>query len=114
MVIGNSQLNRYFTSAALAPETSSGHTSTSRACRLRSSKRAMAPPTLPAPVPLDQIMLLSTGSGVAKPLSLPATGCQTLREMGPPKPVAPPPLPKPPNCKLLLGPRYEGPSCLFP
>src|SRR2546427_9649941 len=61
MVIGNSQLNRYFTSAALAPETSSGHTSTSRACRFRSSKRAIAPPTLPDPVPLDQMMLLSTG-----------------------------------------------------
>src|SRR5439155_1923043 len=106
MVIGNSQLNRYFTSTALAPETSSGHTSTSRACRLRLSKRAIAPPTLPDPVPLDQMMLLSTGSGVAKPLSLPATGCHTLREICAP--------PKPPNCRLLLGPRYEGPSCLFP
>src|ERR1700740_3319649 len=30
IVTGNSQLNRYFTSAAVAPETSSGHTSTSR------------------------------------------------------------------------------------
>src|SRR5258706_14164019 len=30
MSSGNSQLNRYFTSAAVAPETSSGHTSTSR------------------------------------------------------------------------------------
>src|SRR5439155_1338155 len=57
-------------------------------------------------VPVDQMMLLSTGSGVAKPLSLPATGCHTLREICAP--------PKPPNCRLLLGPRYEGPSCLFP
>src|SRR5260370_26574997 len=32
IVIGNSQLKRYFTSAALAPETSMGPTSTSRAC----------------------------------------------------------------------------------
>src|SRR6266852_1280635 len=31
MVTGNSQLNLYFTSAALAPDTVSGHTSTSRA-----------------------------------------------------------------------------------
>src|SRR5580692_8824003 len=60
----------------------------------------MAPPTLPEPVPLDQIMLLSTGSGVANPLSLPPTGCQTLRGITPPWP--PPPPQNPPNCKLLL------------
>src|SRR5215467_11637074 len=106
MVTGNSQLNRYFTSPALAPTVDSGHTSTSRAWRFLSSKRATAPPTLPAPVPVDQMMLLSTGSGVAKPLSLPATGCQTLRVICEPK--------KPPNCKLLLGPRNDGPSCRFP
>src|SRR5262252_3513793 len=97
MVTGNSQLNRYFTSPALAPTVDSGHTSTSRAWRFFSSKRATEPPTLPEPVPVDQIMLLSTGSGVAKPLSLPATGCQAPREICAP--------PKPPNCRLLLGPR---------
>src|SRR5215470_16364205 len=107
IVTGNSQLKRYFTSAAVAPETLTGQTSTSRDWRLRSSKRATAPLTLPAPVPVDQIMLLSTGSGVAKPLSLPATGCQTPRGIGPP--WSPPPK-NPPNCKLLLGPRKEGPS----
>src|SRR5215470_18705093 len=37
---GNSQLKRYLTSAAVAPETVSGQTSTSRYWRLRSSKRA--------------------------------------------------------------------------
>ena len=41
------------------------------------------PPTLPEPVPLDQMILLSTGSGVANPLSPPPTGCQTLREIVP-------------------------------
>src|SRR5262250_3143308 len=111
IVTGNSQLKRYFTSAAVAPETLTGQTSTSRDWRLRSSKRATAPLTLPAPVPVDQIMLLSTGSGVAKPLSLPATGCQTPRGIGPP--WSPPPK-KPPNCRLLLGPRKEGPSCRLP
>src|SRR5262249_6345837 len=40
MVMGNSQLKRYLTSAAVAPETVSGHTSTSRYWWLRSSKRA--------------------------------------------------------------------------
>src|SRR5579859_4636161 len=104
--MGNSQLNRYFTSAAVAPETFTGQTSTSRHCRLRSSNRTTAPLTLPAPVPLDQMMLLSTGSGVAKPLSPPAIGCHWPREIPPP--------PNPPNCKLLLGPRYEEPSCLLP
>src|SRR5579863_1480395 len=110
MVTGNSQLKRYFTSSAVAPETFTGHTSTSRVMRFRSSKRVTAPLTLPEPVPLDQMMLLSTGSGTAKPLSPPAMGCQTLREICPPRP----PPPNPPNCRLLLGPRYEEPSCLFP
>src|ERR1700752_4104909 len=90
MVMGNSQLKRYFTSAAVAPETSTGHTSTSRHWRFRSSNRVTAPLTLPEPVPLDQIMLLSTGSGTAKPLSPPAIGCHT------PRGICPPPNP-PPN-----------------
>src|SRR5215472_1706954 len=40
MVSGNSQLKRYLTSAAVAPEVVSGQTSTSRYWRLRSSNRA--------------------------------------------------------------------------
>src|SRR5215813_10247773 len=40
MVTGNSQLKRYLTSPAGAPEVVSGHTSTSRYWWLRSSKRA--------------------------------------------------------------------------
>src|SRR5688572_20565505 len=59
------------------------------------------PPTLPEPDALDQIKLGSTGSGVAQPLSPPATVCHMLRGI-----VAP--------TRLLLGPRYDGPSCLFP
>ena len=39
---------------------------------------------LPEPEALDQMMLLSTGSGVAQPLSPPATGCQALRGIWPP------------------------------
>src|SRR5580658_3387498 len=104
--MGNPQLKRNCTSAAVAPETSTGQTSTSRHWRFRSSNLTTAPLTLPDPVPLDQMMLLSTGSGVAKPLSPPATACHKLREIPPP--------PNPPNCQLLLGPRYDDPSCLFP
>src|SRR5512141_860008 len=102
MVMGNSQLKRYFTSAAVAPLTFSGQTSTSRAWCVRSSKTMTAPLTLPEPVPLDQMMLGSVGSGVANPLSPPATGCHSEREMPPPKnPKLPPP--------VLLGPRYDEP-----
>src|SRR5262252_368690 len=111
MVTGNSQLNRYFTSPALAPTVDSGHTSTSRAWRFFSSKRATEPPTLPEPVPVDQMMLLSTGSGVAKPLSPPPIACHKLREICP-RPRAP--SSKLENCRLLLGPRHEGPSCRLP
>src|SRR5499427_3866469 len=111
MVTGNSQLNRYFTSPALAPTVDSGHTSTSRAWRFFSSKRATQPPTLPEPVPVDQMMLLSAGSGVAKPLSPPPIECHRLRGICPPPP---PPPPKPPNSRLLLGPRQEGPSWRLP
>src|SRR5687767_793406 len=59
------------------------------------------PPTLPEPDAVDQIRLGSTGSGVAQPLSPPITPCQSLRAMVPP-------------VLLLLGPRYEGPSCRLP
>src|ERR1051325_3284175 len=98
------------------------------------------PPTLPDPDALDQMMLLSTGSGVAQPLSPPATPIQALRGIGPtkpppppprappptpiralreiappnpPPPPPPPPPPKPPP-PVRLGPRYEGPSCRLP
>jgi len=37
------------------------------------------PPMLPEPEALDQTMFGSTGSGVAQPLSPPATGCHALR-----------------------------------
>src|SRR5690348_1042122 len=135
MVRGNSQLNRYFNSAAVEPLVCSGHTSTLRACMLRSSNTVTIPPTLPEPEALDQIMLGSTGSGVANPLSPPVTGCHTLREIGPPEgttgapprpplppssppsspaPRPPPPPKRPPPERLLLGPRYELPSCLLP
>src|SRR5580700_2726840 len=114
--MGNSQLKRNFNSAAVAPLVCSGHISTLRAWRVRSSKTVTIPPTLPEPEALDQMILLSTGSGVAKPLSPPVTGCHELREMAPPRPPAasagdglpvssPPTPPRPPPARLLLGPR---------
>src|SRR5215831_1896734 len=106
MVSGMVQLKRYFRSAAVQPPVASGQTSTLRAWPLANSKRSTIPPTLPDPDALDQMMLLSARSGVAQPLSPPATDCQALRGM-PPPPNPPPPL-------VLLGPRYDGPSCLLP
>src|SRR5437899_1133575 len=70
------QLKRYFKSAAVHPPVTSGHTSTLCDCPVDNSKRSTMPPTLPDPEALDQMMLLSTGSGVAQPLSPPATDCQ--------------------------------------
>src|SRR6267378_289496 len=98
---------RYFNSAAVEPLLWSGHTSTLRACPLRKSKRSTIPPMLPEPEALDQMMLLSTGSGVAQPLSPPPTGCQALRGICPLPPPNPPP-------RVLLGPRYDGSSCSLP
>ena len=46
------------------------------------------PPTVPEPDALDQIMLLSTGSGVAQPLSPPPTGCQAPRNLSAAKTAA--------------------------
>src|SRR5207249_2487809 len=91
----------------------------------RSSNTVTMPPTLPDPEALDQMMLGSTGSGVAKPLSPPVTGCQAPRGIVLPRPPpstaggpgAPSSLanpPRPPPARLLLGPRYELPSCLLP
>src|SRR5262245_46503373 len=82
MASGNVQLNRYFTSAAAAPTVTSGQISTSRAWRVLTSKRSTVPPRLPKPVPVDQMMLLSTGSGIAQPLSPPATECHMPRGIG--------------------------------
>src|SRR2546421_8796084 len=104
--------NRYFTSAATLPLALSGHTSTLRAWPVLRLKTSTMPPTLPEPEALDQMMLLSTGSGVAHPLSPPAIPIHVLRGIIPPPP--PPPPPKPPAAPVRLGPRYEGPSCRFP
>src|SRR5579864_2104856 len=95
--MGNSQLKRNLSSAAGAPLVCSGHISTLRAWRLRSSKTVTIPPTLPEPEALDQMMLGSTGSGVEKPLSPPVTECQALRGIGPPAGAPPPPPPRPPR-----------------
>src|SRR6266851_5713445 len=62
-------------------------------CCLLSSYRATIPPTLPEPDALDQMMFGSVGSGVAQPLSPPATECHSPRGITP----APPPPPPPPN-----------------
>src|SRR6266850_5439169 len=97
MVSGMVQTKRYFSSAAVEPLLWSGHTSTLRPWPVVRLKRSTMPPTLPDPEALDQMMLLSTGSGVAQPLSPPPTGCQALRGM-----LLPPP---PPPARLLLGPR---------
>src|SRR5882762_2435789 len=102
---GKVQLKRYFKSPAGTPTVVSGQISTSRAWRVRSSKRSTVPPRLPNPVPVDQTMLLSTGSGIAQPLSPPATECQSPRGIGPASASS--------DClpiRLWLGPRVDGPS----
>src|SRR5688572_13719226 len=98
---GASQMNRYLRPAAGCPPVLSGHTSTFWPCRVRRSKRTTMPPRLPDPEAVDQMMFGSTGSGVAHPLSPPPTPCHSLRAIVLPE-------------RLLLGPRYDGPSCLFP
>src|SRR5947209_12632125 len=103
---------RYFRSLATSPLISTGHTSTLRAWPVFKLKTSTMPPTLPEPEALDQMMLLSTGSGVAHPLSPPVTPIQVLRAIIPPPP--PPPPPKPPAAPVRLGPRYEGPSWRLP
>jgi hypothetical protein len=102
-------LKRYFRSPAAVPTVVSGQISTSRAIRVRSSKRSTVPPRLPNPVPLAQTMLLSVGSGIAQPLSPPATECHIPRGIGPATSSS--------DClarRLLLGPRVDGPSCRLP
>src|SRR5438093_1846915 len=110
MANGAFQMKRYFTSPAGKPPVLSGYTSTFCPCRTRSSKRMTMPPRLPEPDAVDQMTFVSAGSGVAKPLSPPMTPCHSLRAIVP----APPPPPPPPPVRLLLGPRYDGPSCLLP
>src|SRR6188474_3148403 len=95
---GASQMKRYLTSTAGVPPVLSGQTSTFCPVRVRSSKRMTMPPREPEPEAVDQMMFGSTGSGVAQPLSPPSTPCHSLRGI-----VAP--------LRLLLGPRYDGPSC---
>src|SRR4030095_4486534 len=106
------QTKRYLRSAATFPLAWSGHTSTLRACPVFRLKTSTIPPTLPDPEALDQMILLSTGSGVDQPLSPPAILIQALRGITPPPPPPPPP-PNPP-VPVRLGPRYEGPSCRLP
>src|SRR5579872_1372183 len=101
MVNGASQTKRYGTSAAAWPPVLSGQTSTFCPIRDLSSKRTTMPPRLPEPEAVDQMRFGSTGSGVAQPLSPPSTACHSLRAIVPPD-------------RLLLGPRYDGPSCLLP
>src|SRR5204863_2959807 len=98
-------MKRYFRSEAMCPLAWSGHTSTLRACPVFRLKTSTMPPTLPDPDALDQMMLLSTGSGVDQPLSPPAIFIQALRGIPPP--------PKPP-APVRLGPRYDGPSWRLP
>src|ERR1051325_8468031 len=106
MVNGAVQTNRYLRSAAGHPPGLCGQTSTFRAGPARRSWRNTSPPRLPEPDAVDQTMLESAGSGVAQPLSPPATECHM------PRGIVPAP-PKPPSL-LLLGPRVEGPSCRLP
>src|ERR1051325_5491325 len=106
MVNGIVHTNRYFRFEAISPLTFSGHTSTLRAWPVLMLYTSTMPPALPEPAALDQMMLLSAGSGVAQPLSPPATPIQALRGMPPP--------PKPPPPPVRLGPRYDGPSCRLP
>src|SRR6476659_7958040 len=101
MVKGASHTKRYWTSPAGYPPVLSGQTSTFWPIRVLKSKRTTIPPRLPEPDAVDQMMFGSTGSGVAHPLSPPCTPCHSLRAI-----VFP--------VLLLLGPRYEGPSCLLP
>src|SRR6266576_449222 len=101
IVKGASQTNRYSTSDASCPPVLNGHTSTFWPIRVLSSNRTTMPPRLPDPDAVDQIRFGSTGSGVAQPLSPPSTPCHSLRAIVPP-------------ARLLLGPRYDGPSCLLP
>src|SRR5262252_87198 len=102
-------MKRYLRSEAMLPLAWSGQTSTLRAWPVLRLKTSTMPPTLPEPDALDQMMLLSTGSGVDQPLSPPAMPIQALRGIAPPPPPPPPPPPKPP-VPVRLGPRYEGPS----
>src|SRR3990172_5381881 len=106
MVSGASQTNRYLSSAAGQPPVLTGQISTWCACRVRRSIRVTIPPNEPEPEALDQTTSGSSGSGVAQPLSPPATENHSERA------IVPPP-PKPP-VRLLLGTRYEGPSCRLP
>src|SRR3972149_4323954 len=98
---GAPQMKRYYTPAAACPAVDCGHTSTLAPVRVRRSNRTTMPPRLPDPDAVDQTRFVSTGSGLPKPLSPPCPPCHMLRGICPP-------------ARLLLGPRYDGPSCRFP
>src|SRR5829696_2900169 len=98
---GAFQMKRYLTSAAGWPPVLCGHTSTLCPWRLRLSKRTTMPPLLPDPDALDQMTFVSTGSGVAKPLSPPSTPNVSLRGIEFPE-------------RLFDGTLYDGPSWRLP
>src|ERR1044071_4630699 len=103
MVSGKFQTKRYLISPAGHPIGPSGQTSTFCARPVRTAHRATTPPA-PHPAALDQTVLGSSGSGVAQPLSPPATEWKRLRGM----------VPSPVPSLLLLGPIAEGPSWRLP
>src|SRR5260370_19874194 len=117
-VSGNVQLKRYFSSAAGQPVVRRGQTSRVRVVLVRASQRVTTPPRLPVPVPLDQTMSGSWGSGVAQPLSLPPTMDHMPRVMSGSSASTPRSLSSGVSafrpCLLLLGPRVDGPSCRLP
>src|SRR5688572_11678581 len=98
---GAFQMKRYLRLAAGWPPVLSGQTSTCWLWRLRASNRTTMPPRAPDPDAVDQMTFVSTGSGVANPLSPPMMPCDSLRGIAPP-------------VRLLLGTRYDGPSCRLP
>src|SRR5574341_2144200 len=103
MVSGASHTNRYLSSAGGQPPVLTGQTSTWCAWRVFRSMRVTIPPTEPEPEAVDHTISGSSGSGVAQPLSPPATENHSERGM------VPPPPPKPP-VRLLLGPRSACPA----
>src|SRR5512133_2055073 len=100
--MGAAQFQRYFTSAGFQPYVGSGHGETMRDCPVAIFTRLIWPSKQPS-----QTMLLSLGSGVAKPLSQPPTWYQSPAVMPPPKPPRP-------AARLLLGPLKVLPSWRLP
>src|SRR6266581_3517467 len=105
MVSGKVHTNRYLRLSAVQPTVDSGQTSTFCVMPVRMLYFVTIPPTLPNPDALDHTRFVSTGSGVAQPLSPPPT----VRHM----PLVMLPSPSP-FTFALLGPIADGPSCRFP